>query len=242
MRERGNILFIILLVVVLFAALTYAVTNSTRGGSKSVSAERATALAAQMVQSATLVENSLRRLQLSTGLDIDKIDLYAANQTRNGDVDGCTQASCNLFDPAGGNVPVPLTPKDALDTTTTCPTFNGMGMPYFMVVSVANIGATSKPELALVYCGVKLEVCRAINVSLGLIQPGDADINSPYGTSTSPNDFSAFSGPTNPYTSTTTANKIGSVDARTKGVRTFCSLQNPASTVGNFLFHVLWEQ
>ena len=51
-REEGNVLFLILIAVVLFAALSYAVTSSTRSGGGSVSKDKAKSYAAAIVQHA----------------------------------------------------------------------------------------------------------------------------------------------------------------------------------------------
>lgn len=47
--QRGNVLFLILLAVVLFAALNYAVTSSMSGGGKNASDERYRLLASQLI-------------------------------------------------------------------------------------------------------------------------------------------------------------------------------------------------
>lgn len=57
--ERGNILFMILIAVALFAALSYAVTSSSRGGSKGIGEERARLLASRIVQYGTSIEQAV---------------------------------------------------------------------------------------------------------------------------------------------------------------------------------------
>ncbi len=244
-QQRGNILFLILLAVILFAALSYAVTRGERGQVQSVSPERAQTLASQMVQAATLTENSLRRFILSTDLPPGKIDLFKTGFTSNGDVTGCASSTCNLYDPAGGNVTVPMLPAEAFDTAAAnCssnygPLVDGRPRPRVFIASVNGIG-TDLPELVLVTCGVKIEVCRAINYAMGLMKAGDADIANKHGAQAS-NDYQNYSGNVYPLP-VTNAGQFGVDDARVKGQRTFCSYDNPSNNYGNWFYHVLWEQ
>ena len=66
-RQRGNILFLILLAVVLFAALSYAVT-SQRDGGKNASGESAKSHASALLQYAALVENTVHRMVMVGGI------------------------------------------------------------------------------------------------------------------------------------------------------------------------------
>lgn len=103
-RENGNILFLILLAVVLFAALAYAVTSSMRGGGKDGSDEKSQAIAAQIAQYATLMEQTVTRLRLSNNCSDTQISF------ENSVVSGYTNASapsdkrCHVFDTAGGGM------------------------------------------------------------------------------------------------------------------------------------------
>lgn len=105
--QRGNILFLILLAVVLFAALSYAVTSSMRGGGKDGGSESANLKAAQIIQYATLIEASWQRLRLR-GCGIDQISFEHPDATAAGLLYANSRApsnkSCHMFDPAGGGV------------------------------------------------------------------------------------------------------------------------------------------
>lgn len=62
-RENGNALFLILIAVALFAALSYAITNSRRGGGN-IDRETATLNAASLVQMTTLLRSAADRMVL----------------------------------------------------------------------------------------------------------------------------------------------------------------------------------
>ena len=66
--DKGNILFLILLAVMLFAALSYAVTSSVRGGGKNASEENISLFIDQVIQAANLLENNMIRAMLVDGV------------------------------------------------------------------------------------------------------------------------------------------------------------------------------
>ena len=63
MKQNGNALFLILIAVALFAALSYAVTNSGRGGS-GIDKETAEIEAAQIIQEVGRFRNAIMRLEI----------------------------------------------------------------------------------------------------------------------------------------------------------------------------------
>ena len=63
--ESGNVLFLILIAVALFAALSYAVTQSTRSGGGSADREQAILSGASMTQYPAALRTSLIRMILS---------------------------------------------------------------------------------------------------------------------------------------------------------------------------------
>ena len=75
--KRGNVLFLILLAIALFAVLSYAVTQSSRSSGRDAAAENAITDAAQITQYATLVEQTVTRLRLSNGCRDTQISFAA---------------------------------------------------------------------------------------------------------------------------------------------------------------------
>lgn len=74
MSQRGNVLFLILIAVVLFAALSYAVSRSSSGGSKGISDEKARLGASEIEQYVSLLRSEVERLMITNGCTIENLD------------------------------------------------------------------------------------------------------------------------------------------------------------------------
>lgn len=101
MAQRGNILFLILLAVVLFAALSYAVTSSMRGNGKNASSEKAQLNAAALQNYQAQIDGAVLRLKTVGGCTDAQISYETpsgANPNNNAPVD----KHCHVFNPAGG--------------------------------------------------------------------------------------------------------------------------------------------
>ena len=79
-RESGNALFLILIAVALFAALSYAITNSGRGGGN-ITKEKADIIAAQMVSVIGSIQSRISRLELAEGYDQVHFNDSAPNES-----------------------------------------------------------------------------------------------------------------------------------------------------------------
>lgn len=110
--QRGNILFLILLAVVLFAALSYAVTQSMRGGGKDGGSENATLIVSQIYQYAALLDATVDRLMLVNGCSESQISFENLDYpVTTANPRAPSDKSCHMFEPEGGNLkPFPIQP------------------------------------------------------------------------------------------------------------------------------------
>jgi len=175
LEERGNVLFLILIAVALFAALSYAVTSSSRGGGKEVSQETAVLGAAQILNYAAAVDLGFTRVRVLNGVSAEFIHFNNDASKRrsglamsNGDLSVMpTDQSLYVFLPNGGGVSAQVFPT----LSTTCIGCNG-GAPKdgsFGVywTQIAGTG-TSMADLALVVFYLREDVCAALNEKVGI--------------------------------------------------------------------------
>lgn len=158
-NENGNALFLILIAVALFAALSYAVTQSGRGGG-SIDNEKALILASQTTQYPASIRTAVTRMVI-TGTSVGTLDFATT---------GLGNTSDEVFSANGGGVAIQPPPAnstvdpaevwqflDALHATTG-----------WYIENVGTNTSTSGRDIVAVLEGVTSGVCSQINRGLGI--------------------------------------------------------------------------
>ena len=177
-HARGNALFIILIAVALFTALSYAITQSGRGGG-STEKERVDLIAAEILQDAAAVLTAIDRVKLVNGCQETEISFdsphapVGAYTNPNSPLD----KSCHVFEPEGGNIPWQTYPASIGDSGETAYAYaTGSGHP------IGGFGNALLGDLYMVLPQVStsatfsefMDVCRALNRRVGVpLYPGD---------------------------------------------------------------------
>ena len=263
-KEAGNILFLILLAVILFAALSYAVTQSLRGGGKDASSENATVAAAGMIQFMTDIETFITRARLIDNVKDDEFSFRVdpnstssnANYmlqvagTVNGyimNIGGCTRTACQVFKPYNpSGIAAQRFEQYADPAHLASATGSGSKGGHLDVrqLAIQNIG-TSAPDVVGLIDGLKPDVCNEINRQIGLTTNYDTSI------SIGSIETSATSRPLGlsptwlGATVLNTTNVFGDEATQFAGRRSFCApLNNSGNGAGSRLtfLHVLIER
>ena len=163
-RENGNALFLILIAVALFAALSYAVTSSGRGGS-GIDREQAEILAAQIMNQYAAIQTGYIRKETVGGYDQVLFDTSAETTTGTCYNGGQTvrAGSCHtigLFNSADG-LPLPIW-QDAMGDPANPVAVTWLAAFARHYVGSSDVG-TSEPDLIIELRGVNQDICRVIN-------------------------------------------------------------------------------
>jgi hypothetical protein len=177
-NESGNVIFYVLIAVALLAALSYTVAQSTRGGVSSLSGEKASINAAEIIEYGNILTSAIAQTRLRGHLDTE---VSMENTVVSGyENTNCADAECQIFNIAGGGVSY-LTPKEEwLDSAHDGQ--NRYGEIYFNGTTAAEEAGTDKDDLVMIVPYLKKELCVAINKKLAIIPPsGDTplEINGP---------------------------------------------------------------
>jgi hypothetical protein len=149
-NQKGNALFLILIAVVLFAALSYAITQSDRGGGN-VSDETNAIASTTILQYASAVASGVMRMQLR-GISLDDIEFDEPPDSEN-------EPNNQVFHPLGGGVA-----WQNVDPNTIVPD-SPTGYWSFKGTEIEDIG-TSESEMMIRLYGVRKGVCEEINKRL----------------------------------------------------------------------------
>lgn len=159
--QRGNVLFLILIAVALFAALSYAVTKSTSGGGNAQQ-ENDALRAAEIVQYASNVKISIDRMRIVGSCSDTQISFL--NSVAAGYTNGSAPAdnSCHVFHGDGGGVSW-QTPSSGINDGSDWlflggPQVHGVGKTDF---------DTASSELAMLLFNLNEGICNKINSGLG---------------------------------------------------------------------------
>lgn len=228
-NTKGNVLFLILIAVALFAALSYAVTQSNKGGGNGITKDKIKITASQVVQYSTEMEQAISRMLLINKVQDYAFDFSASGYSASGVNGTCTSDLCRVFHSNGGTIPAQLLPKAAWDMGNVSMTGSWQGKMWFRVLRVQDVGSPL-PDLVLLYPGLSEEVCAQINKNLDIA-------NLPSGSPPVDNDGSFLD-----HTGTLTAFPapagmgLGDSASQIIGKRTFC-VGNGGSNY--YFYHVI---
>ncbi|MCB9991949.1 MAG: hypothetical protein H6867_11385 [Rhodospirillales bacterium] len=234
-EESGNVLFLILIAVALFAALSYAVTQSTRSGGGDAGRETSKISSAQLTQYPAGIRTSLVRMIIG-GQNVDTLEFNSA-----GEFAGCTEYPTGsleyprcVFHPTGGGATY-VNPSNDLVAAPTTWVFNGDNEIELVGTTTAGAGvATGTVDLIAFLPDITLSVCQSINEELGITGiPTETDVL-----------FTNASNMINPNGATDTSLAAGGgsigVDAAELDGQPFGCFQQPA---GRYVYyHVLIER
>lgn len=180
-NQKGNVLFLILIAVALFAALSYAITQSSRGGGDSGS-EDARIQAARIIQYGTSIKVALDRMRIMNGVGENEISFYnetfttmaGALRQPAGDFPNCGDVSCQIFHPDGGGATPIIFGGEAILVDSPVPGGGtAPGHTRFWEVDIENLGSSAN-DLAMSVLYLTPEVCMAVNDLLGIPNDGGA--------------------------------------------------------------------
>ena len=227
--QSGNILFLILIAVALFAALSYAVTETSRGGGMDVTEQRARVIADEMMIYMSSVEKVVQRA-LARG--ISEGDLcFDYDEYPGGNADyehaACADPVNRIFGTAGGGVKWQAPVGEALSGSGTgLWVFDGSNRVVDMGTDNAVAGSA---DLVMFLFDVKERVCKVINERAG-VAAKDA---------TPPRDDVTVT--TTPYIGTfTDASRISDTPDALNGRQTACFEGGGTPANGTYhIYHVL---
>lgn len=168
-NEAGNVLFLILIAVALFAALSYAVTQSTRSGGGGADGETTLVNSAQLTQYPASVRTSIVRMVIG-GADVNTLEFNPP-----ADFGNCTTGAPGVFPrcvfhPTGGGATYAKAPGDLM----------AQGTPGTWIFNAENeinlIGTTvggdapdaTTADIIAFLPGVSDGLCSRVNEELGI--------------------------------------------------------------------------
>ena len=172
---------IVLMGIVLFAALSYAVTKSMRGGGDFGNSEKSSIMASDILTYSNSVANTVKALMATNGCTDTTISFE--NPTVSGYANSLspTDKSCNVFDTAGGGLTWQLPNLAALDKTKSAGTnYDNWHVSRNTRVNGAGASDTAPGgnDLIMIAPYLTKDVCLSINKSLGYngIQPSGGGV------------------------------------------------------------------
>lgn len=176
--QTGSALWLILVGVVLFAALSYAVSQNMRGGGETVASEEmAKNQATQILQFAASLKRAVQTMRID-GVDPTEID-FDAPGLAGYDNGACGLASCKVFDSGGGGVSYQKPLADWYHDQHAALTASGYGQYVFTGIKVTGIGTdcadpdTSCSDLVLLIPYIRKAICESLNNKLGVAAGDD---------------------------------------------------------------------
>ncbi|MFK7839603.1 MAG: hypothetical protein AB8B83_04675 [Bdellovibrionales bacterium] len=168
--ESGNVLFLILIAVALFAALSYAVTSSSRSGGGDANEETNLISSSTVTQYPASVRTSIIRMQVTDGVSTSELEFNAPVDFANcGTYGGVLGANC-VFHPDGGQATYVPGSADVMTSGNQTNWIFSSNNEVNLVGRTAggNAAAGNTAEVIAFLIGIREGVCSRINEELGI--------------------------------------------------------------------------
>ena len=159
-KQSGNVLFLILIAVALFAALSYAITSSSRGGGN-IAREKAILEISTVMQWYATAQANMQRLAIREGIPLDQIRINSGNNWT-----ACTTGDTCLWATEGGDVPYQPDFPAGVRTGSS-------DSVYDRTAAGSNVSGFSNTIWFELY-GISKEFCDAYQTYLKLGAPGSS--------------------------------------------------------------------
>lgn len=236
--QEGNVLFLILIAVALFAALSYAVTQSSRGGNNA-SKETNILNSAQITQYPTQVRTAVLRMMID-GNDPANIMFNTPADFNTLSTDGTTRLG--VFHPRGGEAVYQQPASGLVNTTVNSDQrwfFNGN-------FEIGNIGLPGTGEIIAFLPGISSAMCTKLNEEYGItdIPEFGSDVLTQTSTANSTNvDSSLGSGTDSATNATSYDGDLGHIDFPSElDGQPFGCFENDTASGEYVYYHVLVER
>jgi len=170
--QSGNVLFIILIGIALFVALSLVMTRTSRVSSGELTDTQARLAATEILAYADAVRSGVKSLLIS-GVPPENVSFEMVSQSRqNGTpyiaaVNGCSVDSCKVFKPAGGGVSELNFENYATMDSWWDPNNVHVGGIDFMLARIEGVGTTAS-DFVMRVLQVNSAVCNELNKMVGL--------------------------------------------------------------------------
>jgi len=158
--QRGNVLFLILIAVALFAALGFTVSDILRSGNlTTIAGEQARVYAGEIMDYGRNMRQAVQNVRISNRCRDTEISFE--NTVESGYVNG-TNTECQIFDPDGG----------AMNWVSPANGINDGSEWIFTGSNIADETGTTSADLIMILRNINSTVCSQINVNSGIPSTG----------------------------------------------------------------------
>lgn len=166
--ERGNVLFLILIAVALFAALSYAVTQSTRSGAGSSDSETGLINSAQLTQYPAGVRTAVVRMIIG-GVETSNLSFNPPSDF----INITNNLAWHVFHPTGGGATFANAPGDVMQSGNPARwNFNAKNQINLIGTTQGTGAPTAQTADIIAFLpGISQSICNRINQELGITGP-----------------------------------------------------------------------
>lgn len=232
--QEGNVLFLILIAVALFAALSYAVTQSSRSGSGDAGSETNLVNSAQMTQYPASIRTAIVRMIVG-GTAVSTLNFNSPADFAN-----LESTAVGVFHPSGGGATHAESPPDLMASGSSGTWHFNADME---IPDIGTAGADGNDLIAFLP-GITLSVCNKVNSELGLPSPAPvlaSDMSAEYVKDMIDPDGPGGTAATFP--SASDEEDIADAGSSFDGQPFGCFRNGPVATPGDYVYyHVLVER